>query len=33
MGDDVSGTEVGDADRESVADTVKLQLTLWQQYL
>ncbi|MBP1134318.1 hypothetical protein JOE31_000550 [Arthrobacter sp. PvP023] len=33
MGDDVSGTEVGDPDRESAADTVKLQLTMWQQYL
>ena len=33
MGDEVSGAEVGDADRESAADTVKLQLTIWQQYL
>jgi hypothetical protein len=33
MGDEVSGAEVGDADQESAADTVKLQLTVWQQYL
>jgi hypothetical protein len=33
MGDEVSGTEVGGADQESAADTVKLQLTVWQQYL
>jgi hypothetical protein len=33
MGDEVSGTEVGDADQESAADTVRLQLTLWQQCL
>jgi hypothetical protein len=30
MGGQVSGAEVDDADRYS-ADTVKLQLTLWQQ--
>jgi hypothetical protein len=33
MGDEVSGAEVGDADQESAADTVKLQLSVWQQYL
>ena len=33
MGGEVSGTEEEDADRESAAGTVKLQLTIWQQYL
>jgi hypothetical protein len=33
VGDEVSGTEVGDVDEASAVDTVKLQLTVWQQYL
>ena len=33
MGEGVSGTDAGDADRESAADTIRLQLTVWQQYL
>jgi hypothetical protein len=33
MGGAVSGTDGGDADRESAADTIRLQLTVWQQYL
>jgi hypothetical protein len=33
MDDGVSGTEVEDAGLESAADIIRLQLTMWQQYL